>query len=239
MTTKIGRPVEFGDSKRETFCTLVGVGVSRRHAAASVGVSPSTVSRHMAADSAFADKVLQAEAECEVDLMRRVRTQSERSWRAAVWLLERMRPERYARGKIREAGPSFDSMFNTFVAIVEAEIADASLRERVFARLDEMAQEELAAQSLDHSPPATPAVRTPHDQHAPASLPPAKVQVQKSADLGQATLRGEKPSAGDAPAQRRLEAMLGALGGTNGPQLDFCNTSPDHHERRSLEKVGS
>ena len=43
MTMKIGRPVEFGDSKRETFCALVGVGLSRRQAAEYLGIAPSTL----------------------------------------------------------------------------------------------------------------------------------------------------------------------------------------------------
>jgi hypothetical protein len=176
MTAKIGRPVEFEGARREKFCILVGVGVTRRHAAISVGVDPSTVSRHMEADPLFAEQVRDAENDCEIDLLKRVRLQSERSWRACVWLLERMRPERYARGKSAAAtAPSWDEMFDKFIALIDAEVGDAALRERLTARLDAMALEELAAQQLDD---AIAVAKMGSASRAPAAAPQAQAAIE-------------------------------------------------------------
>jgi hypothetical protein len=264
MTTKIGRPVEFEASKREKFCLLVGVGVTRRHAAASLGVAPSTVTRQMQADPLFAEAVRDAEIECEIDLMKRVRLQSERSWRACVWLLERMHPERYARGKQSPATPSWDEMFDRFVALIDTEVADEGLRERLVGRLDDMAMEELAAQEMEDAPKLThagrlaeststmPAARQDNGMAiatAPAAAPVVTKLADKVAQNGEekGDKAGSRRSANRLPAcgilsADRIETLLDrghAAGGRNGAALDFCNTSPDVHERRAMKKVCS
>lgn len=258
MTAKIGRPVEFVTSKREMFCALVGVGVSRRHAAASVGVAPSTVTRAMAADDAFADGVRDAENGCELDLMKRVRLQSERSWRAAVWLLERMRPERYARGKAAPAAPSWDEMFDRFIALIDEEVGDEALRERLARRLDEMAVDELAAQQLDDpaqvamgelplamaalaEPPQSPASARDLAAQAGAhnglhgdKAAPSKSSQSKAGKVVPPSRAPtlERSARSNLDAAGRVEDLLGRV-------ADFCNTSPmqDAHERRALQAV--
>jgi hypothetical protein len=207
MTAKIGRPVVFEEARREKFCILVGVGVTRRHAAISVGVDPSTVSRHMEADPLFAEQVRDAENDCEIDLLKRVRLQSERSWRACVWLLERMRPERYARGKsAAAAAPSWDEMFDKFIALIDAEVGDAALRERLTARLDAMALEELAAQQLDdaiavakmgsasRAPAAAPQAQAANELDCKAHEAKAESRDAMARDVQQAGVQSQAPA---------------------------------------------
>ena len=262
MTKRIGRPEEFDAAKREKFCTLVGVGVSRRHAATSVGVAPSTVTRHMAADPLFAERVRDAENECEIDLMKRIRLQSERSWRAAVWLLERMRPERYARGKQAAAGPGWDAMFDQFLALIDEEVADESLRQRLTQRLDEMALAELADEEGAATPPTTVASRAKAPPAAarltaaPAAAPhPSSLQADPAGPAKQSGQDAAKPAMQSWPAasgaftrsldqllaRRRDDRLVSNAMGTQqtGPAADFCNTSPDVHERRELKTLSS
>jgi hypothetical protein len=268
MTKAIGRPVEFGDGKRETFCALVGVGLSRRQAAEYLGIAPSTPLRAAERDDAFAELLRTAEMRCEMELMERMRRQCERSWRACVWMLEQIHPERYGKGKNNAStGPSVEQLFESFVALVEHKVADENLREQLFGELDQLMLEDFA--SDDSSPPPAPAGDRPLRPIQPANGKPATSNGSLSSHPAALNGNGNNPkapAAGDpargkngqgirrptpaaapvAPRKAALPAqaasplmddLLGDLGrrkSVASPALDFCNTSPDTHERRSL-----
>jgi hypothetical protein len=206
----------------------------------------------MQADPLFAEQVRDAENECEMHLMSRIRLQSERSWRAAVWLLERMRPERYARGKAQQSAPNWDEMFDKSLALIDAEVADEALRERLTRRLDEMALEELAAQELDDQPVLADVADQPAPHAEPAHIQANVSESSNCESTGDNRLKQSPAAASDkvveafsallaAQQASRAKELLAAGKPLNRKQrraLEFCNTSHDVHEQRALDNAG-
>jgi hypothetical protein len=86
-----GRPRRFDDQRREVLCTLISIGLSRRAAAESVGVPPSSVAHAARTDPQFAMRLRDAE------IARAVRPPEfadigRRGWHAAARLLEKNNP---------------------------------------------------------------------------------------------------------------------------------------------------
>ena len=221
MSKKIGRPVEFDAAKQEIFCALVEVGVSRRQAAEHVGIAPSTATRRARRDDAFADALRKAEMKFHVDLMEKLRRQSERSWRACVWLLEHTYPEIYGRGKVRNRpGLTVDQLFDQFVTLLE-EIPDEGLRNRLTERLDrlaaqefesdeaaeaENAEDEVAVPEVEVAAVKAVAAISPADAVTPAETVGMPIETEPAAAKthgGAKSQRSETP--GDSPAQRRAD----------------------------------
>lgn len=94
---KRGRPRVIDDGVRELLVGLVGMGCSRKQAARHVGVGASTLFAALKADEGFAAKVRRAEMQQDITPLRRILEHSQKSWRAAAWILERQNPNRYAR----------------------------------------------------------------------------------------------------------------------------------------------
>jgi hypothetical protein len=91
-----GRPRVFDAQRREILCTLISIGLSRRAAAESVGVPPSSVVHAARTDPPFAQRLRDAEA------ARAIRPPEFadigcRGWHAAARLLERADPEDFGR----------------------------------------------------------------------------------------------------------------------------------------------
>jgi hypothetical protein len=97
MVNRINRLEEFSESPWQTLMALLKGGLPRRAAANYLGISPATIAERMARDPLFAADVRQAEMFCQIRLLELMLRHSERSWRAAAWLLERLYPERYAK----------------------------------------------------------------------------------------------------------------------------------------------
>lgn len=70
-------------------------------ASAIAGVSPSTVRSHRGRHRDFDAAVRKSEAMCEGSLVAVINRAANEDFRAAAWLLERSRPERWARPEIR------------------------------------------------------------------------------------------------------------------------------------------
>lgn len=66
------------------------------------GVAPSTVRSHRGRHRDFDEALLQAEATCEGSLVAIINRSAANDWHAASWLLERSRPDRWARPEIRQ-----------------------------------------------------------------------------------------------------------------------------------------
>lgn len=79
----------------------IRAGVSLAHAARLAGVLPNTANRHKARDEEFRQRVEQAEAIAESSAVDTIMRNTERSWHAAAWLLERRFPESWARPEVR------------------------------------------------------------------------------------------------------------------------------------------
>lgn len=84
-----GRPRVLDETKRAEICALLAAGCTLRTAANYVGCSVSAISKLKDRDAAFREQVAKALAEREAFPLSKVREACGRSWRAAVWLLER------------------------------------------------------------------------------------------------------------------------------------------------------
>jgi hypothetical protein len=149
MSEHRGRPEEFGDNKRDTFVALLEVGLSRRMAARNLGIAPSTVTKRAARDPHFAAHIRSAENFRDFELLQRVMRHSERSWRAATWLLERIHPEQFAKGnrgklgKQAPIGPSADEVFDRIILALREELPEETFQ-RVEERLNHLAVHDFA-----------------------------------------------------------------------------------------------
>jgi hypothetical protein len=99
----MGRPVVLDAAKRAQVVSLVRAGCTKRRAAAYVGVDESTIRRAEKADPTFAQQLVQAEIQLELELVGKVRAEADNTWRAAAWYLERRNPAEYGKGAARVA----------------------------------------------------------------------------------------------------------------------------------------
>lgn len=92
---KRGRPRLLDEEKRTIVITMLAVGCSQRRAAKYAGVSEGVIRYAARHDPAFAAALDKAKIATEYECMTHLRQHSARSWRASVWCLERVFPERY------------------------------------------------------------------------------------------------------------------------------------------------
>ena len=92
-----GRHRILDEAKRREVCALVSTGCSLSSAARYVGCDRGTLRREAQRNEEFEAELQHAEAQAEYHPLRSVQLSSTNNWRAAAWLLERTRPEQYAR----------------------------------------------------------------------------------------------------------------------------------------------
>ena len=92
-----GRRRILDEAKRGEVCALVSAGCSLSSAARYVGCDRGTLRREAQRNEEFGAQLRNAEAQVEYLPLRSVQLASATNWRAAAWLLERTRPEQYAR----------------------------------------------------------------------------------------------------------------------------------------------
>lgn len=118
---------------------ILSVGCDRDTAAGFVGCTAVQIARAMQIDPAFGVVVRRTEAAAELTCMRTVQAAAKevKTWRAAVWWLERRSPERFAS---RGAGTVTTRQLRAFLTIIgdllNEEIHDPNDRQRVLARLN-------------------------------------------------------------------------------------------------------
>lgn len=91
-----GRPKTLTPDLCEELCLLLSVGLSRRQAAAYLGVNHSTISYAAQRDAELAEDLHRAEELAMVKSMMTVFAESQKNWRAAAWLLDHKRKHRPA-----------------------------------------------------------------------------------------------------------------------------------------------
>ncbi len=92
-----GRPHALDEVKQAEVCALVSTGVSLRSAARYVGCDRKTIHREQLRNEQFAAQLRTAEMRAEYSPLEAMYQAVHRHWRAAAWLLERTRPQQYAR----------------------------------------------------------------------------------------------------------------------------------------------
>lgn len=100
----MGRPTKLDDLVSKRVVDAVAMGLPRDTAAKLARISPATLYSWLAKGRAgepgfteFFERVKEAEARGEAELVNVIREAAPRQWQAAAWLLERRRPEAYAR----------------------------------------------------------------------------------------------------------------------------------------------
>jgi hypothetical protein len=86
-----GRPKAVTPQIQEQLCLLLSVGLSRRQAAAYLGIDHTTVSHTAARDAEFSADLKRAEDVAAGRPMLSIFAESQRNWRAAAWLVEHRR----------------------------------------------------------------------------------------------------------------------------------------------------
>jgi hypothetical protein len=194
---KRGRPELFNEAKRVEFLALIGGSHSRHAAATAVGIAPSTVSKRLKWDVEYAEAVRAAEQIPETDLLTVMRKHCEKSWLATRWLLEIKHPERYCKRKGHaEFGPSADDVFDAVIGVLDEEIADEKLRQRIEARLDGLAEQEFfnAGGAMRE---AEEAEETAHEQQAAGEAPVEALDAATQAEAGHD--ESQEPAPSDRP----------------------------------------
>jgi hypothetical protein len=92
-----GRHRALDEVKQAEICALLAAGCSMTSVANYVGCDRGTIRREALRSSEFAEQLRRAEVEAELHPLRTMRDAAATSWRAAAWLLERTKPEQYAR----------------------------------------------------------------------------------------------------------------------------------------------
>ena len=125
------------EAKRREILALVTAGYSMAGAARYIGCTALTIERELAGSPSFQKKLLQAELAAELEPLRAVRAAASENWRAAVWLLERTRPEQYAR-RPNKAINANDMAYlaEQFAEALSQEVDDPKVRQRVMERLE-------------------------------------------------------------------------------------------------------
>ncbi len=129
------------DGKKREICAILSVGCNRKTAARYVGCHPTTISRTAARDEDFALAVRQAESKHEVLHLTHINkaAQEGRYWRAAAWALERKYPDRYSlRNPNMFTLEQITQVLSQFAEAIFEEVAKASQRKRILARLTDL-----------------------------------------------------------------------------------------------------
>ncbi len=151
---KTGRPRALNDDKRGQICGLVASGCALDHAARHVGCSVRTIRRETVRNPAFGESLRRAELSAQLQPLNSLRAAASKNWRAAAWLLERTKPDQFARRDPSALTPDALSaaIDNILEAIVD-EIDDADIRGRVYRRILAIStREQLETAAARHNP---------------------------------------------------------------------------------------
>jgi len=160
------RRKKFDLEKQQRLCAIVGLGVSVRAAALLCETSEASVRMRQQRDPAFRTRLAEAKQAREVIPLRAIREASGKNWRAAAWLLERVRPAEYAARKADSWRPSeVSEMIRSFidyvVQVLDREVANPKTQRRVRERLRNVTRQidEVSRATPDLLPGPLPKVR--------------------------------------------------------------------------------
>lgn len=91
LTNRRGRPATLTPQLQEQLCLLLSVGLTRRQAAAHLGVDHTTLSHTASRDAEFAADLKRSEEVASGLPLLAIFEASRKNWRAAVWLVEHRR----------------------------------------------------------------------------------------------------------------------------------------------------
>jgi hypothetical protein len=124
-------------------CSVIGFGGTREMAARVVGINRWTIWATAKRDKAFADALRQAEETPELTYLMAVAEAANagKQWRAALWALERMFPERFA--KRSPTAFTLDQMrevIDTVIATISRSVPGKVTRETIRRKIESYAR---------------------------------------------------------------------------------------------------
>jgi hypothetical protein len=136
MTERIQLPVLDTLQQRDV-CTILSVGGSRETAAKFVGCAPEAIRRDADRDPEFSERLKRAESNLEVTHLSIIQEAAKKNWRASAWVLERIRPERFAkRDPHAVTNEQLGAVLTCLADILIEEIPDDLHKDNVLRRVD-------------------------------------------------------------------------------------------------------
>ena len=137
-----GRPRALNEVKQREICALVSAGCSLREAARYVRCGRATIQRELTRNPDFRRQIDEAAVAAQISPLKAMQKAAGTHWRAAAWLLERTKPERYARRDPRPLRQRQSRRLLTkILEIVQAEVNDSrvttQLQQRIGDAFDE------------------------------------------------------------------------------------------------------
>jgi hypothetical protein len=123
---ELGRPRALDDVKRREICVLLTAGYPLVAVAEHVGCSRRTISRELARNPEFAERLRRAKIAGELEPLSTIRQAARTNWRAAAWYLERANPQRFGKRnpvllKPDEVQQTISSMMLEIVTLIKRE----------------------------------------------------------------------------------------------------------------------
>ena len=133
-------------AKKEVACALARAGLTGRWIAAYLGCDESTLRYALNQDDVFRRRFMHGRAEMHADHLANIARAAAKSWRASVWLLERLFPQQYNLRK-RSQEPQLDELG------FEIESEDEAHKPEESNRPEESNKPEAPAREIEPPPP--------------------------------------------------------------------------------------
>jgi transposase len=140
-----GRPTKRTPETEEAIFAALRKGMTKKAAAASGGITYTTLREWEQAFPEFAEALKAAEADSQQELLKKIWTASDQQWQAAAWMLERRWPQDFARRQALEMSGPDGGPIET--ASRPAELSDEELRDALRARLTTPSEDGAAAEA--------------------------------------------------------------------------------------------
>lgn len=128
---------ELDESSKKAVLAILAVGGTRETAAKYVQRTPAAILRAAKQDPDFGEQLRKAEAQLEVAHLRNIELAAKDNWRASVWLLERIYPDKY--GPRRGGAISLhqlSQLASRMSEVLMEEVPSSQQRERILRRLE-------------------------------------------------------------------------------------------------------
>jgi hypothetical protein len=136
-----GRPLALSEEKKAKFISLLEAGCSKLTAANAVNCHPQTVANTAKRDPLFAERLAAAQHAAELLHIANINKAADdvRYWRASAWMLERLRPETFARRAPDSMSlPQLAAFMEQFTTILVQEVPVARFRKNIIKHLDRL-----------------------------------------------------------------------------------------------------
>ncbi len=137
-----GRNRTLDEVKQGEICALVASGVSLRAAAQYIGCDRATIRREELRNEQFAEHLRRSLMQAEYFPLQKMHDACHTHWRAAAWMLERTRPEQYARAATNLVKlETVHDLVERFAEVIAQELAEIPDGKAVGRRLNRAIQD--------------------------------------------------------------------------------------------------